>query len=201
MSVRDARFLRAIQDPDDRPLPVRPSVGFVGRSNAGKSSLINALLGRKGLARSSSTPGCTQALVYFGIDDRYHVVDMPGYGFAEAPKSVRAAWGPMIDRFLHETPELRLVVIVLDARRIPSPDDHAMVRRLEAAGRPYIFAATKIDKLSSSKVEPQLAAIRAALGLEDESGVVPFSSETGTGRQELWSVVRAALEGPAPEEA
>lgn len=185
----DAKFLRAVTRVEDAPKPPLPAVAFVGRSNSGKSSLINTLVGRKGLARTSSTPGRTQEIVYFEIEGKLHFVDLPGYGFAQAPESVRRAWGPMIEKFLRESGSLKLVVIILDARRIPTEDDLSMVEWLEAAERPYIFAVTKTDKLSATQFKNQLKAIQQRLGLQDDSALLPFSAISGRGRKELLQVI------------
>lgn len=190
----DAKFLRAITHASDAPKPALPAVAFVGRSNSGKSSLINTVVKHKGLARTSSTPGRTQEIVYFEIEGKLHFVDLPGYGFANAPLAVRSAWGPMIEKFLRETDALRLVVIILDARRIPSKDDLQMAEYLDAAGRPYIFALTKSDKLSESQFRRQIPEIQKKLGLGDDSALLPFSATTGRGRKELLQIIFSVLE-------
>lgn len=193
MRIREAKFVRAVVKPDQRPRPPLPTIAFAGRSNSGKSSLINALVRRKGLARTSSTPGRTQEIVYFLIDDRFYFADLPGYGYAKAPAEVRAKWGPMIEGFLKEADELKLVVVMLDARRDPSPDDMKLVQWLETIGVPYLFAATKCDKLGKNALKTRLHEIQRRMGLPDDSGIVPFSAVTGEGRQALLSTLGAVL--------
>jgi GTP-binding protein len=191
--IHKAVFVKAVVRPDQAPPPL-PAVAFAGRSNVGKSSLINKLTGVRGLARTSSTPGRTQEIIYFEIDERWHFVDLPGYGFAKAPLEVKRRWGPMIEKFLRTAPSLQLIVLILDARRDPTPDDMQMIRWLEARGDvPYIFAVTKTDKLGRAELARRLVAIQKALGLESDDALVPVSAETGAGMSELFGVVRSAL--------
>lgn len=201
-SIRQAAFARAIVRADQAP-PQRPAVAFAGRSNVGKSSLINRLTGRKGLARTSSTPGRTQEIVYFDIEgpsgELWHFIDLPGYGYARVPEAVRRRWGPMIERFLRTAKALRLVVVILDVRRDPTPEDLQMVEWLCARGLPFIFAVTKTDKLSRGQVARRLEALREPLGLEDTSALVPVSSQTGDGVADLLHVIRETLNAPSED--
>ena len=132
MIIQSAEFLRAVTKIEQAPKPDMPGVAFAGRSNSGKSSLINAITQRKGLARTSSTPGRTQEIVYFEINGKYHFVDLPGYGYAKAPESVRQKWGPMIEGFLRGAEALRLVIVILDIRRDPTPLDHQLIEFLNS---------------------------------------------------------------------
>lgn len=199
MQVREAKFLRAVTRAAQAPEPAMPAVVFAGRSNCGKSSLINALTRRKGLAKTSSTPGRTRELVFFEINGKYHFVDLPGYGYAKVSKKERAAWGPMIEKFLAGHEPLRLAVIILDVRRDPGDDDLMMIAWCEQAGLPYIFALTKTDKESKSGLRKRVAKIRAVLGLEGDDALVPFSAVDGTGNRELLAVIAASLDGPPRE--
>ncbi|HOE95968.1 MAG TPA: ribosome biogenesis GTP-binding protein YihA/YsxC [Candidatus Sumerlaeota bacterium] len=193
-----AEFVKTITDPSQAP-PPRPAVVFAGRSNVGKSSLINKLTNRKGLARTSSTPGRTREIQYFGIDDRYYLVDLPGYGYAKVSKTERARWGPMMERFLRKAEGIRLVVLILDVRRDPSPEDLQMIQWLEHGERPYLFAVTKCDKVKRGERSRRLHALQRALGLADGSALVPVSAATGEGIGDLWRVIESVL-SPAPPE-
>jgi GTP-binding protein len=195
--IKKAEFLRAITHVEQAP-PPQPAVVFAGRSNAGKSSLINCLTGQRHLARTSNTPGRTREIIYFAIDEIYHFVDLPGYGYAKIAESERQRWKPMMEVFFKRAEGLRLVVMILDVRRDPNADDLQMLDWLEARGLPYIFAVTKCDKLSRSQVAKRLKELQKVLGLEDDSALVPVSSQTGYGIGDLLGVVRGALEAAAP---
>lgn len=196
LDIHDAAFVKAVVKLSDAPNPPRPTVVFAGRSNVGKSSLINCLTRVKGLARTSSTPGRTQEIIYFSINDRFYFVDLPGYGFAKVPGRIRARWGPMIERFIEGNEHLKAVVLILDARREPSPDDLQLIEWIESLGRPIIIAVTKCDKLKRNELAKNLAALRHALGgSRGELPLVPFSSETRLGRTELLGRIFDALRG------
>lgn len=196
--IKKAEFLRAITHVEQAPEPL-PAVVFAGRSNAGKSSLINRLTGKKGLARTSNTPGRTREIIYFGVDDKFHFVDLPGYGYAKISESERRKWGPMMEVFFKRAEGLRLIVMIIDARRDPNHDDMQMLDWLEARGLPYIFAITKCDKLSKTQLKKRLREIQKVLGLDDDSALVPISSITGMGVDEMLQVIRTALEAPPPQ--
>ena len=192
--IRQAQFVKAIVRPEQAP-PPRPAAVFAGRSNVGKSSLINRLVGQKSLARTSSTPGRTQEIIFFDIDDRWYFVDLPGYGYAKAPREVQRRWGPMIERFLRQAAGLRLVVVILDARRDPGEDDLKLLQWIERQSVPYIFAVTKIDKISRAELGRRLERLRQGLRLESDEALVPVSARTGDGIVELLGVIRRTLEG------
>lgn len=182
--VLDATFVAAAPDVRDLPAPVFAEVAFAGKSNVGKSSLINALTGRRKLARTSNTPGRTRELVLFRVqlrDGAFDLVDLPGYGYAKVSKSERRAWGPMIESFLRERAGLRGVVVIVDARRGLSDDDRQLLEFLAELQRPALLVATKLDKLPRSKIEPALRALRQ----EAKTPVLGFSAETGYGRDAL----------------
>jgi GTP-binding protein len=192
MKVTRAEFLTSATGPEGYPRGGRPEVAFAGRSNVGKSSLINALLGRRGLVKTSSTPGRTQLLNFFLVNERLVFVDLPGYGYARVPASVRATWGPMIERYLTARSELTGVVAILDIRRTPSGEDLALLDWLAAAGRPVVVVLTKADKLSGNERARQYTAIAAAL----PGGVEPIvvSALTGEGMPALWGAIRRLVD-------
>lgn len=196
--LRSAQFVAAADSVHALPAPLFAEVAFAGRSNVGKSSLLNALVGQHSLARTSRTPGRTGALVLFrvelvtgGAPVTLDLVDLPGYGFARRSKKERHAWGPMIDDFLQQRAGLRTVVVLIDARRGPEPDDLDLLTLLRDFGRDAIVVATKLDKLSASHRKPALAALARATG----RAVIGFSATTCEGRDALWAEVlsRAGL--------
>jgi GTP-binding protein len=194
--VDDARFLAAATDFVDLPAPIHSEVAFAGRSNVGKSSLLNLLCGRKKLVRTSNTPGATRSLVIFRVELTIgaeklslDVADLPGYGFAKRSKSERRSWGPMIETFLERRAGLRAVVVIVDARRGLEEDDQELVDYLKHHGKSVILVATKIDKATKSERKLLVEKISKAAGVK----VVAASAETGEGRDEIWQrVVRAA---------
>jgi GTP-binding protein len=190
--VLDARFLAAATRASDLPAPVHPEVAFGGRSNVGKSSLLNTLLSRRGLARTSASPGCTRGLNVFRATLRGEVVvdlvDLPGYGFARVSKTERGAWGPMIEGYLRERPTLRAVAVLVDARRGVEDDDAQLLDYLAHLGRPALLVVTKIDKLPASRRTLAVEQAGRAGGVR----AVGFSSETRHGREALWRTMLAA---------
>jgi len=189
-------FVGAQRRPGD-PLPTRlPQVAVVGRSNVGKSSLINALLGRKRLARVSKTPGRTREIHFYEVDERLCLVDLPGYGFASVPAEVRQRWTPLIESYLSTSPGLVGVVLLLDARRGPSQDDRGMIDQLARLGTPTLFALTKVDKLSRSERHRATRSIQETLELPGDQ-VVATSAVSGEGTETLWKSVVSAVEEAA----
>jgi GTP-binding protein len=193
MIIHSASFVASAPALASCPASTWPEIAFAGRSNVGKSSLINTLLNRKGLVRTSSTPGRTQMLNFFAINERLHFVDLPGYGFARAPRAVREKWQPMIRNYLGKRENLRAVVWLLDSRREPSKEDLEFLDWLEEAERPTIPVVTKIDKLSRNELTRQLAVISRVTGLEREL-FTTFSSVNREGCAELWGRIEAAIE-------
>ncbi len=191
MKITDARFVTSAADPGGYPETDLPEVAFVGRSNVGKSTLINALLRRKGLAKTSSTPGKTQLINFFRVNDQFHVVDLPGYGYAKVPQSEKARWAERIETFLARRQQLRLVISLVDVRHGPTPLDTQMHKWLAHYERPTLIVATKADKLSKNKVQQQVAAIRKATGLPP----IAVSAANGTGLPDTWKQIRAFLFG------
>jgi GTP-binding protein len=189
MRPASAQFLRSAMEPAHFPRDGKPEIAFIGRSNVGKSSLLNALLGRQEMARTSSTPGKTQCINFFEIDRRYYLVDLPGYGFAKVPKSVKDAWNRLMHQYLSDRETLRLAVLLLDARHAPSEADLGMLGMLEDNAIPTLIAVTKSDKLSNNQLQSSLRTIRKALDLDAEALVVPCSTVTNRGIKEVWQVV------------
>lgn len=163
----------------------KPEIALAGKSNAGKSSLINRLVNRKALARTSSAPGKTQTLNYYRINGSFYYVDLPGYGYASAGLEVRAGWGKMIEDYLHQSGNLRAVFLLVDLRRDPSEDDLLMCRWIRAQGFEPIAVATKADKVSRSERRERIDAVRRGLHLSEEETVIAFSALTGEGKEEV----------------
>lgn len=174
--------------PGWRPETALPQVAFAGRSNVGKSSLLNKLVRRKAIARVSRTPGRTREINFFEVNGEFVLADLPGYGYARVSKSDRAAWRPLIEGYLRNTPTLRGLVLLLDVRREPTADDQQMLSFLADRGLPVLIAVTKVDKLSARAAEGRLKEIADSLGLDPEQ-MVPFSAVTGAGRDELAAAV------------
>ncbi|MEQ1571844.1 MAG: ribosome biogenesis GTP-binding protein YihA/YsxC [Myxococcota bacterium] len=185
--------------PGDLPELGLPEVAFAGRSNVGKSSALNCLARHKGLARVSRTPGRTQAINLFRLDDRVVFADLPGYGFAHVPDAVRVAWKPMIERYLGERTALKLVVVLIDVRREVAEMDGSLLYGLTESHIPSLVVATKCDKLSRQQLQRRLAELRRGYHLPDDQPIA-FSSETGAGRDAVWAVIDAAAVPLTPGE-
>lgn len=194
MKVQTANFVTSAPALSGCPQSDWPEIAFAGRSNVGKSSLINCLLNRKGLVRTSSTPGRTQLLNYFAINEMLYFVDLPGYGFARAPRSVREKWQPMVHGYLQGRINLRAVVWLLDVRRDPSPEDLQFLDWLEESEIQTIPVITKVDKVSKNELGRCLARISKSTGLSREL-LTPFSVQTRQGHQEVWELITTVL-GP-----
>lgn len=200
--IRDLRFLGPMATVDGwRPETTLPEVAFAGRSNVGKSSLLNRLIRRKAFARVSRTPGRTREINFFEVNARFVLVDLPGYGYARISKERRAEWRPLIEGYLRRSTNLRGVVQLIDVRRDPTDDDLQLLDFLSEIGVPTIVAVTKVDKLSTSAASARIHKLTAALGL-DADQVIAFSAQTGLGRDELAAAIVALMEpaDAAPEE-
>ncbi len=171
-----------------RPEPAGPEVAFSGRSNVGKSSLLNALVRRKKFARVSNTPGRTREINFFDVNHQFVLVDLPGYGYARISRERRAEWKPLIEGYLRRSPELRGIVQLLDSRHEPSTDDLEMFEFLAELGVPTIVVATKVDKLRPREVKARVAALAERVGVSEDQ-VIPFSAMTGAGRDELAAAI------------
>ena len=191
--VHSAEYIKSATRADQAPSS-RPAVIFAGRSNVGKSSLLNRLVRHKGLARTSSTPGRTREIVYFNVNGRFNFIDLPGYGYAKVPLEVRRRWGPMIEGFLKRVEGVRLVVLLIDVRRTPGKEDFQMIEWLASRDTPYIFAVTKSDKVGKNELQRRIATLVRAFGLEDDSSLVPVSARTGMGIDDLLGVIGSVLE-------
>lgn len=166
-----------------------PEVAFAGKSNVGKSSLINALMNRKALARTSAQPGKTQTINFYNINDAMYLVDLPGYGYAKASAEIKAKWGKMIEKYLHTSKQLKAVFLLIDIRHDPSANDKMMYEWMLAQGFAPIIIATKLDKIKRSQVQKHVKAIREGLGVQPGTTIIPFSAETKQGRDEIWELV------------
>jgi GTP-binding protein len=186
MKIISAEFIKSAVWPPQYPPATLPEIAFVGRSNVGKSSLINTLVGRKTLAKTSNTPGRTQLINFFTINEKVSFVDLPGYGFAKVAQSIKKDWGDMIESYLRERLNLALVVFILDIRRDPSEDDLALRDWLEHYRIPYVYILTKADKLSNNQAVIQKRAIERALQVSVEKKPILFSAKTQKGKNEIW---------------
>lgn len=186
MKVSSATFVKSANSPEHYPRDGRPEVAFMGRSNVGKSSLINSLLGVRGLARTSSTPGRTQLINFFLINDAFYFVDLPGYGYARVPRDVKKHWGPMVEKYLATRLGLVLSILITDSRHEPTELDLLMKEWLEARGKPFIIVATKADKLSSNQLRASSVRASAVLGSDE---FVAYSAVTGSGAARLWKEI------------
>lgn len=188
LNLQKAEFILSAASPKDFIRDGLPQVAFAGRSNVGKSSVINRLLNRRNLARVGAAPGKTVHVNYFQIDGAFYLVDLPGYGYARVSKSERDRWGKLMESYFAHPELMTLGVMIVDARHKPTADDCTMARWFRDTGRPLILAANKLDKLKKSEIEPNLRRIRDTLELEEEM-IIPFSAEKGTGREELLQAV------------
>lgn len=170
-----------------------PEVAFAGKSNVGKSSLINALMNRKSYARTSSQPGKTQTINYYNINDAMFLVDLPGYGYANANQQVKAKWGKMVEKYLKVSKQLRQVFLLIDIRHDPSANDKMMYDWIVANGYHPVIIATKLDKLKRSQIPKHVKAVRTGLGLEKDDILIPVSSQTKQGIPELWEMIEQYL--------
>ena len=175
------------------PVNTLPEFAFAGRSNVGKSSLINALVNRKALARTSSQPGKTQTIKFFLLNDALYFVDLPGYGYAKVTKELVAKWGKMIERYLVTSKQLRRIFLLVDIRHEPSENDKAMYAWIVDRGLQPVVLATKLDKINRSQRDRQLAMIRRALGMTPEEILIPCSAETKQGIEDVWKVMEECL--------
>lgn len=178
------------------PENLHPEVAFAGKSNVGKSSLINALMNRKSLARTSSQPGKTQTINYYNINDAIYFVDLPGYGYAQVSEHVKAQWGKMIEDYLHRSKQLKAVFLLIDIRHAPSNNDCIMYDWIRKQGYDPIIIATKLDKIKRSQLQKQVKLIKTTLGAGADTNVIPFSAETKQGREEIYAIVDRLIAEP-----
>ena len=172
-----------------------PEVAFSGKSNVGKSSLINALMNRKSLARTSSQPGKTQTINFYNVNDSIYFVDLPGYGYARANENVKAQWGKMIENYLHQSQQLKAVFLLIDIRHKPSDNDCVMYDWILDHGFTPIIIATKLDKINRSQIQKQVKLLRETLRAGKDTRIVPFSATTKQGREEIYEIIEEILQG------
>ena len=193
MKITSAEFIKSAVWPAQYPPGTMPEIAFVGRSNVGKSSLMNTLVNRKKLAKTSNTPGRTQLINFFDINGTISFVDLPGYGFAKVAQSVKKDWGHMIETYLRERQNLAMVIFILDIRRDPSNDDLSLRDWLEEYHIPYISILTKVDKLSNNQTLGRKKLIEKALGADAQKITILFSAKTQKGKEELWQFIENHL--------
>jgi len=192
MKISSAEFILSASSPWQFPPPTLPEIAFAGRSNVGKSTLINSLLNRKKLVKTSSTPGKTQLINFFNINDKFHFVDLPGYGFAKVPENVRKQWQRLIESYLQERESLRNVVLIVDSRHGPTKQDRQLKEWLDYYERPVLIVASKVDKLKRGQIQKNLKIIRQDLVL-DTTPLAHSSLEKGR-REEIWKNLNPWLE-------
>ena len=197
INVQKAEFILSAASPKDFRRDALPQVAFAGRSNVGKSSVINRLLNRKNFARVGAAPGKTTQINYFKIDNAFYLVDLPGYGYARVSKGERDRWGRLMEGYFADPELMTLGVMIVDARHKPTADDCTMAQWYRGAGCPFLVVANKLDKLKKSEVEGNLQRIRETLELGEEDMVIPFSAEKGTGRDELLRAILSSVEAPS----
>ena len=180
-------------------LPDNPYMefAFAGKSNVGKSSLINGLMNRKSLARTSAQPGKTQTINFYNVNDALYLVDLPGYGYAKANEEVKAKWGKMIENYLHKSKQLKAVFLLIDIRHAPSGNDKLMYEWILKQGFEPIIIATKLDKINRSQIQKQVKLIKTTLQVEPDTVIIPFSAETKQGREEIYDIIDAIIEQEA----
>ena len=190
MKVTSAEFIKSAFTEADWPADFRPEIAFLGRSNVGKSSVINSLLAVRGLARTSSTPGRTQSLNFFSINERFRFVDLPGFGYARVPKNIKSSWGEMVTSYLAKRSQLVLSIHIVDSRHEPTKLDLQLHEWLAFSDKPRLTVATKSDKLSNNELRKNLEHIARVL---KDDGVVAYSAKTGRGGDELWHAITSAM--------
>ena len=189
MVIKNADLETVIGITSKIPQNSLPEIAFAGKSNVGKSSLINALMNRKSLARTSAQPGKTQTINFYNINKELYFVDLPGYGYANANIEVKAKWGKMVEKYLRQSKVLKAVFLLVDIRHEPSANDKQMYEWIKANGYAPIVIATKADKIKRSQLQKQLGIVRAGLGLPPENALVPFSAQTKQGREEIYGLI------------
>jgi GTP-binding protein len=192
MIIKSATFVKSAVTPAHYPPADRPEVAFAGRSNVGKSSLINRLLNRRRLVKTSSTPGRTQLINFFAVNENLYFVDLPGYGYARVPANIQRTWAPMVEAYLGGRPTLRAVVLIIDIRRLPGREEHDLLARLRLQKVAVLPVLSKTDKLSRMHQQTRQRTIAAALGLAP-TDLILFSAKSGLGRSELWQAIEGRI--------
>ena len=194
VNLQKTEFILSAASPKDFLRDGLPQIAFAGRSNVGKSSVINRLLNRKNFARVGAAPGKTIHINYFKIDGACYLVDLPGYGYAKVSKSERDRWGKLMETYFAHPELMTMGVMIVDSRHKPTADDCTMAQWFKDTGRPMVVVANKLDKLKKSEIQPSLDRVRLTLELEEDVPVIPFSAEKGDGRQDLLNVIFAAVQ-------
>lgn len=192
MNLQKAEFLTSIADVAKVPRDGLPQIVFSGKSNVGKSSVINKILLRKNFARVGEQPGKTVHINFFRIDEKAYFVDLPGYGYAKVPKAEKERWGKLMEAYFAMPEFITFGIMIVDARHKPTENDITMANYFKQSGRPFAVVANKLDKLKKSEIEPNMALIRATLALPEDVQLLPFSAEKGTGRDELVKTIFTA---------
>ena len=195
MTIHSAEFITSIGTLKQLPEAGLPEIAFAGRSNVGKSSLLNRLLNRKNLAKTSNTPGKTRTLNYYRVNGSFHLVDLPGYGYARRSQAERESWGRLIEGYIQNRAQLRGFVQLIDARHDPTQDDLMLLDWLCHSQKPFVVVATKTDKLSGSTLKPRIDKTRRMLNLHGPIDLCPFSAVTGRGRDTVWQWIGEILHG------
>ena len=189
MKITSVQFIKSATDPSHYPETPYPEVAFAGRSNVGKSSLINTLVNRKNLARTSNTPGRTRLINFFLVNDAYSLADLPGYGYAKVSEEIRRSWGPMVQTYMERRKNLRLMIVILDIRRDPSEQDQDLLQWFHARAIPFQIVLTKVDKLSRSQIGARKGVLEKLLRRSDSRQPIVFSARTGLGREDVWKAI------------
>lgn len=193
MKIDSAEFVKSAPSIENCPAGDLPEIALAGRSNVGKSSFLNSMVNRRGLARTSNTPGRTRLINFFEINKTFYFVDLPGYGYAKVPQKMKMVWGESIQKYLENRKNLMAVILLLDIRHNPTEMDNQLYSFLSSVQLPVITVATKADKLSNNQAINQLRLIRDVLEMDVETTLVPFSAKTGRGREETWQLIETVL--------
>lgn len=193
MIVKKAEFIITAVEPVQYPQNGWPEIALAGRSNVGKSSLINSLVNRKSLARVGNTPGKTRVINFYNINDALMLVDLPGYGFAKVSKEEKKSWGKLAETYLNTRKSISVIILLVDIRHEPSEDDRMMLDYIVASGRDVVVVATKADKIGRSEYKKQMDLIRTCLELDEKTPVIPFSSMKRIGIEEVWETIESKM--------
>ena len=193
MEVNNVKLDRVAVRYDQYPTDQKPEIAFVGKSNVGKSSLINTMINRKSLARTSQNPGKTRTINFYNVEELLYFVDLPGYGYAKISRSESEKWGKMIETYLKKREELRYIIFLIDIRHEPSANDKMMYEWLKHYKHEVVIVATKSDKLKRSQLQKHVSILRKGLNMDKEDLLIPFSSESRAGKEELWKIIEDGL--------
>ncbi|NLX64516.1 MAG: YihA family ribosome biogenesis GTP-binding protein [Clostridiaceae bacterium] len=193
MVIKKAEFITSAVNPDQYPDTGWPEIALAGRSNVGKSSLINSLVNRKALARTGNTPGMTRIINFYNVNDSITLVDLPGYGYAKVSRQERESWGQLVETYLNSRENLKMILLLVDIRHEPTPDDVMMFNYILESGRDYAIIATKADKISRSAYKKHMDKVKAVLDLDNEHEIIAFSSVKRIGIDEIWSKIETVL--------